>query len=191
MQRILQKAWAPGQSFLLARQSVLEACRIDGGAARFLSQMPHADETLGKLNPVNPAELSSSSQEERSSSGSSASTSAAPSTSTSSNATGTDPVDSGLVGDDGIAAGGAGGKMTEIRSPEVLTGQSGIQEVVVVGMARTPMGVFGGSLSSLSAPKLGGAAIKGASEAVPPSQAMLSVWFVGQSAILKGPSLSI
>ncbi|GAQ91294.1 acetoacetyl-CoA thiolase [Klebsormidium nitens] len=167
MRRILQKAWAPSQ-FLPARPSLLETCRINGGAARLLSQTPHAEETLGKLNLVDPAELSSSNKEERSNSGLSASTSAAPSTSTSadspSNPTGTDPVDSGLVGDDGMAVGGAGGKTTEIRSPGVLTGQSGFQEVVVVGMARTPMGVFGGGLSSLSAPKLGGLAIKGALE---------------------------
>ena len=37
-----------------------------------------------------------------------------------------------------------------------------IDPIVIVGMARTPMGGFQGSLSSLSAPELGGAAIRSA-----------------------------
>ena len=36
--------------------------------------------------------------------------------------------------------------------------------IVIVGMARTPMGSFQGSLSSISAPKLGSVAIKAALE---------------------------
>ena len=35
-------------------------------------------------------------------------------------------------------------------------------EVVIVAFARTPIGSFGGSLSTISAPKLGAVAIKGA-----------------------------
>ena len=37
-----------------------------------------------------------------------------------------------------------------------------MKEVVIVSYARTPMGSFGGSLSKVSAPKLGSIAIKGA-----------------------------
>ena len=39
-----------------------------------------------------------------------------------------------------------------------------LKEVVIVSYARTPMGSFGGALSSLSATQLGAAAIKGAVE---------------------------
>ena len=37
-----------------------------------------------------------------------------------------------------------------------------MKEVVIVSAVRTPMGSFMGSLSSISAPKLGSIAIKGA-----------------------------
>ena len=37
-----------------------------------------------------------------------------------------------------------------------------MKDVVIVSAVRTPMGSFGGALSSVSAPKLGAAAIKGA-----------------------------
>ena len=37
-----------------------------------------------------------------------------------------------------------------------------MKEVVIVSAVRTPMGSFGGSLSSIPATKLGAAAIKGA-----------------------------
>ena len=39
-----------------------------------------------------------------------------------------------------------------------------MREVVIVSAVRTPMGSFGGSLSSVSATKIGAAAIKGAME---------------------------
>ena len=39
-----------------------------------------------------------------------------------------------------------------------------MKEVVIVSAVRTPMGSFGGALSSLSATQLGAAAIKGAVE---------------------------
>ena len=39
-----------------------------------------------------------------------------------------------------------------------------MKEVVIVGAARTPIGSFGGALSSISAPNLGATAIKGALE---------------------------
>ena len=39
-----------------------------------------------------------------------------------------------------------------------------MKEVVIVSAVRTPMGSFGGSLSSISATKLGGVAIKSAIE---------------------------
>src|SRR5207245_9555916 len=39
-----------------------------------------------------------------------------------------------------------------------------VQEVVIVGAARTPIGAFQGSLSSLPAPRLGAVAIKAALE---------------------------
>ena len=39
-----------------------------------------------------------------------------------------------------------------------------MKEVVIVSAVRTPMGSFMGSLSSISAPKLGSIAIKGAIE---------------------------
>lgn len=132
-----------------------------------------SEETLGKLNPVDPAVLANGGDaEDRSTSGSSASTSegsvdrisktsAANFAEPALGATGADPVDSGLVGDDGIAAGGAGGQTVEVKSPGTLRGASGFQDVVIVAMARTPIGTFGGSLSSWSAPKLGGAAISG------------------------------
>ena len=41
-----------------------------------------------------------------------------------------------------------------------------MKEVVIVSAVRTPMGSFGGSLSSVSATTLGGVAIKGALEKV-------------------------
>lgn len=40
--------------------------------------------------------------------------------------------------------------------------QLALQEVVIVSTARTPIAAIGGGLSSLSAPELGAAAIKGA-----------------------------
>ena len=39
-----------------------------------------------------------------------------------------------------------------------------MRDVVIVGAARTPIGSFGGALSSVSAPRLGAAAIRGAVE---------------------------
>lgn len=39
---------------------------------------------------------------------------------------------------------------------------SGLQEAVIVGAARTPIGVFGGALAPVSASQLGATAIKGA-----------------------------
>ena len=41
-----------------------------------------------------------------------------------------------------------------------------MKEVVIVSYSRTPMGSFGGSLSSVSATKLGSIAIKGAIEKI-------------------------
>jgi acetyl-CoA C-acetyltransferase len=41
-----------------------------------------------------------------------------------------------------------------------------MKEVVIVSMARTPIGSFMGSLSAIPAPKLGAIAIKGALEKI-------------------------
>jgi hypothetical protein len=178
MRRILLKAWGqvlPAQSLTSSTTSSFQACRFHPGVTRLFSQTIQlkSEETLGKLNPVDPAVLANGGDsEDRSTSGSSASTSegsvdrtsktsAANFADPSPGATGADPVDSGLVGDDGIAAGGAGGQTVEVKSPGILRGASGFQDVVIVAMARTPIGTFGGSFSSWSAPKLGGTAISG------------------------------
>merc|ERR1711973_17542 len=61
---------------------------------------------------------------------------------------------------------------------------SGLQDVVIVGAARTPMGGFRGSLSSMTAPQLGAVAIKSALErASCPAEAVDEVYM---GAVLQG-----
>ena len=61
---------------------------------------------------------------------------------------------------------------------------SSLQDVVIVGAARTPMGGFRGSLSSMTAPQLGAVAISGALErAKCPADAVDEVYM---GAVLQG-----
>src|SRR5260370_11391600 len=53
------------------------------------------------------------------------------------------------------------------------------REVVIVGAARTPVGAFLGSLSSLTAPQLGAAAIKAALERAGVSPSKVDEVFMG------------
>jgi acetyl-CoA C-acetyltransferase len=55
-----------------------------------------------------------------------------------------------------------------------------MKEVVIVAAVRTPMGSFGGSLSSIPAPQLGAAAIKGALEKINLNPALVEEVFMGQ-----------
>src|SRR5437763_8659853 len=59
-----------------------------------------------------------------------------------------------------------------------------VQEVVIVGAARTPVGAFQGSLSSLPAPRLGAVAIKAALERAGVSPGEVKTVFMGQ--VLQG-----
>ncbi|MCH8555867.1 MAG: acetyl-CoA C-acyltransferase [Schleiferiaceae bacterium] len=55
-----------------------------------------------------------------------------------------------------------------------------MREVVIVSAVRTPMGSFGGSLASVSAPQLGAAAIKGALEKIQLDPALVEEVYMGQ-----------
>lgn len=55
-----------------------------------------------------------------------------------------------------------------------------MKEVVIVAAVRTPMGSFGGSLSSIPAPQLGAAAIKGALEKINLNPNLVDEVFMGQ-----------
>src|SRR5438477_12296842 len=59
-----------------------------------------------------------------------------------------------------------------------------VQEVVIVGAARTPIGAFQGSLSSLPAPRLGAVAIKAALERAGVKPEEVKTVFMGQ--VLQG-----
>lgn len=72
-------------------------------------------------------------------------------------------------------------RLTLARAPRLSaafsTAPSGLPEVVIVSASRTAVGSFGGSLSSLSAPALGAAAIAGALARLPPEAAVGEVIF--------------
>src|SRR2546423_11676644 len=59
-----------------------------------------------------------------------------------------------------------------------------VREVVIVGAARTPIGAFQGSLSSLPAPRLGAVAIKAAIERAGVKPEEVKTVFMGQ--VLQG-----
>src|SRR3982750_2131220 len=65
-----------------------------------------------------------------------------------------------------------------------MAAEQKVQEVVIVGAARTPVGAFQGSLSSLPAPRLGAVAIKAALERAGGKPEEVKTVFMGQ--VLQG-----
>src|SRR3982750_820408 len=65
-----------------------------------------------------------------------------------------------------------------------MAAEQKVQEVVIVGAARTPIGAFQGSLSSLPAPRLGAAAIKAALERAGVKPEEVKTVFMGE--VLQG-----